>query len=147
MIAQIDVSATGLTLIVRISVHKVVSDPVWCFSLIGPALIVSGGSLVSQTGGYFEVLLPDLNPNEVHQVIIEYPADTKGINRAWHPMGSYFRLDNALFPIACSTSIGVHAKHHPTQFRKSIYPPINVPLLRMNIFLNLARTWFAGLRG
>ena len=127
MIGQIDVSATGLTLIVRIRVHKAVSAPVWCFSLIGPAQIVSGGTLVSQTGGYFEVLLPDLNPDEIHQVIIEYPADTKGINRAWHPMGSHLRLDNALFPIACSTSIGVHAKHHPqlpSLAENQIYPPI-----------------------
>ena len=127
MIGQIDVSAAGLTLIVRFSVHKAISAPVWCFSLIGPAQVVSGGTLVSQTGGYFEVLLPDLSPDEIHQVIIEYPADTKGINRAWHPMGSHLRLDNAVFPVACNTPIGVHAKHHPqlpSLAKNQIYPPI-----------------------
>ena len=61
MIAQIDVSATGLTLIVRISVHKVVSDPVWCFSLIGPKIFRRPGVT---NGRVFRSLLPDLNPDD-----------------------------------------------------------------------------------
>ncbi len=69
-----------------------IDDPVFCFSLMAPGQVMSGGELVTQTGNYMEVRLPDLAANAPHDLVIAY-ANPKHVptNRAWLPLGPVVR--------------------------------------------------------
>lgn len=151
MSGSIDVSANGRRLVVELSVDKIHIAPTWCFSLIGPAEIVSGGTLSTQTDGYFEVVLPDLHPNQTHQVVIEYPSDTKGINRAWHPMGNHLIQGSDVFELECRTPIGVLAQHcaelpHLAN-NQIVPPPIYTQFEQSHISKSLRANGVQGLAG
>ena len=47
-------------------------NAVFCFSLMGPGSVLSGGNLVKRVGGFHEVQLPPLAEREVHSVDLIY---------------------------------------------------------------------------
>ena len=68
-------------------------NAVFCFSLMGPGSVVSGGNLVKRVGGFHEVQLPPLTEREVHSVDLIYDDPNIVVkNRAWLPLGSYLRI-------------------------------------------------------
>ena len=80
---QIHCSVTSATLLI---------DPIFCFSLMAPPAVESGGILIREDGGYGEVKLPDLKAGLPHEFILCYADPTyKPRNRAWLPLGAYLR--------------------------------------------------------
>ena len=68
-------------------------NAVFCFSLMGPGSVVSGGNLVKRVGGFHAVQLPPLAEREVHSVDLIYDDPNIVVkNRAWLPLGSYLRI-------------------------------------------------------
>ena len=66
--------------------------PIFCFSLMAPPEVVSGGTLIRTDGGYGEVQLPDIKAGMTHHFILRYANPTyKPKNRAWLPLGAYLR--------------------------------------------------------
>jgi hexosaminidase len=66
--------------------------PVFCFSLMAPARVVAGGTLIRQVAGYSEVRLPDLAPGQPAQIVLSHAnPDFRPANRAWLPLGGYLR--------------------------------------------------------
>lgn len=67
--------------------------PTLCFSLMAPARVMSGGTLVRSVAGYTEVVLPDLAAGVAHHVQLAHhnPA-FRPVNRAWLPLGAYLRV-------------------------------------------------------
>lgn len=66
--------------------------PVFCFSLLAKAAVVSGGILIKSVAGYTEVQLHNLIPGQTNSVILQYAnPDFAPINRAWLPLGPYLR--------------------------------------------------------
>ncbi len=99
--------------IVGTEIHcDIVSDTalkgaVFCCSIMTPARVVSGGTLVRQVAGYTEVALPDLAPDVQHRVVLVH--DGKGFspkNRAWLPLGPYLRTTYGPMPLP-ATELGV----------------------------------------
>ena len=75
-----------------ITSDKPLDAPVFCFSLMAPPEVVSGGSLIRTDGGYGEVQLPDIKAGMTHHFILRYANPThKPKNRAWLPLGAYLR--------------------------------------------------------
>ena len=61
--------------------------PVFCFSLMAPPEVVSGGTLIRTDGSYGEVQLPDLKAGETHHFVLRYANPTYAPkNRAWLPL-------------------------------------------------------------
>ncbi|MEK9572322.1 MAG: glycosyl hydrolase, partial [Paracoccaceae bacterium] len=80
---QIHCSVTSATLLI---------DPIFCFSLMAPPAVESGGILIREDGGYGEVQLPELKAGLPHEFILYYADPTyKPRNRAWLPLGAYLR--------------------------------------------------------
>lgn len=84
---------------------EIVSDTalkgaVFCCSIMTPARVVSGGTLVRQVAGYSEVALPDLAADVPHRVVLVHaePAFAPK-NRAWLPLGSYLRTIYGPMPL------------------------------------------------
>ena len=77
--------------------------PVFCFSLMAPPEVVSGGSLIRTDGGYGEVQLPDIKAGMTHHFILRYANPTyKPKNRAWLPLGAYLRAEDFVdFKASC----------------------------------------------
>jgi len=66
--------------------------PIFCFSLMAPPEVVSGGTLIRSDGGYGEVQLPDIKAGMTHHFILRYANPTyTPKNRAWLPLGAYLR--------------------------------------------------------
>lgn len=69
------------------------SAPVFCFSLMAAARVVSGGVLIRTVAGYAEVALPDLHPGTVVTLVLAHQdAAYRPRNRAWLPLGAYLRV-------------------------------------------------------
>ena len=69
-----------------------ISTPIFCFSLMAPAKVVSGGTVVRSVAGYTEVQLPDIRPGQIVSLTLEHAIpDFAPINRAWLPLGPYLR--------------------------------------------------------
>lgn len=69
-----------------------IARPTFCFSLMAPNRVVSGGTMVRRTAGYSEVALPDLAPGVPHRVVLAHQnPDWRPVNRAWLPLGAYLR--------------------------------------------------------
>ena len=67
--------------------------PTMCFSLMAPARVVSGGTLVRRVAGYAEVSLPDILPGQAAALRLAHEnAGFRPINRAWLPLGAYLRV-------------------------------------------------------
>jgi hexosaminidase len=70
---------------------------VWCFSVMTPADVLSGGQKIRGVAGYTEVALPDIAAGATHRVVIAPERrDFVPRNRAWLPLGSYLRLKTGL---------------------------------------------------
>ncbi len=71
--------------------------PVFCFSLMAPPDVVSGGTLIRTDGSYGEVQLPDLKAGTTHHFVLRYADPTYAPrNRAWLPLGAYLRCGEEL---------------------------------------------------
>jgi hexosaminidase len=83
----------GETISCSIGSDTTVQSPVWCFSLMAPARVISGGTLTRAVAGYSEVQLPDLAPGVPHQIVLQHANPHFRVwNRAWLPLGGYLRL-------------------------------------------------------
>ena len=77
----------------RIGADRALRAPVFCFSLMAPARVVSGGRLLRAEGGYAEVALPDIAAGGAHELTLAYAErGMRPVNRAWLPLGAYLRL-------------------------------------------------------
>jgi hexosaminidase len=85
----------GEKIICSIGTDTPLVAPVWCFSLMAAARVLSGGTLIRSVAGYSEIQLPDLEPGKPHQVVLTHDNSNFRVwNRAWLPMGGYLRLDD-----------------------------------------------------
>ena len=89
------------------------SAPIFCFSLMAAARVVSGGTMVRTVAGYAEVALPDMAAGSVHRIILAHlDPGYSPKNRAWLPLGPYLRLKDG--PVALlSTERGVRFNADP----------------------------------
>ena len=97
----------------EIGADTALSAPIFCFSLMAAATVVSGGILVRAVAGYAEVALPDLKPGEPHLVVIAHadPAYAPR-NRAWLPLGGYLRVGDQCLSLP-ELPAGVIAEERP----------------------------------
>lgn len=92
MIATFDASIVGRQIHCKIGSDTAILAPVFCFSLMAPAAVISGGTLIRSVAGYTEVELPDLRPGQIATLIVEHAnPDFAPANRAWLPLGPYLR--------------------------------------------------------
>ena len=79
-----------------ISAQKLV-DPVFCFSLMAPGSVITGGRVIRRVGGFHEVQLPPLAAGQTHVIDLTYDDPNTGVkNRAWLPLGSYLRVGDTV---------------------------------------------------
>lgn len=77
-----------------------ISTPIFCFSLMAPAKVVSGGTVVRSVAGYTEVQLPDIRPGQIVSLTLEHAnPDFAPVNRAWLPLGPYLRHAGGVVPL------------------------------------------------
>ena len=92
MILTFEAKIVGRQIHCEIGSDTALSAPVFCFSLMAPAAVVSGGTLIRSVAGYTEVDLPDIRPGQTTTLIIEHAnPDFAPANRAWLPLGPYLR--------------------------------------------------------
>jgi hexosaminidase len=83
-----------------IGTNIAIAAPVFCFSQLAPATVVSGGTLVASVAGYTEIQLPNLSPDQIATLIIEYAnPEFAPTNRAWLPLGPYLRHAGGVTPL------------------------------------------------
>lgn len=94
-------SVQGQAIHCRISSDEALVAPVFCFSLMAPPAVVSGGELATTCGGYGEVALPDIPAGGTVEVVLRYADPAyRPVNRAWLPLGPYLRLaDGTTHPL------------------------------------------------
>lgn len=77
------------------------SGATFCFSLMAPPAVESGGTLMMSLGGYGEVALPPLSAGTVHEVVLRHAnPEFRPANRAWLPLGPYLRTKNGAVPLS-----------------------------------------------
>ena len=76
-----------------------IAAPVFCFPLIAPAEVVSGGTMVRSLAGYCEVALPDLAASAPQEVVMRHLRGFRPANRAWLPLGAYLRTKQGCTPL------------------------------------------------
>ena len=87
-----DAKIVGRQIHCKMGSDTAISVPIFCFSLMAPARVVSGGTLIRSVAGYTEVQLPDIGPSQSAQLILEHAnPDFAPANRAWLPLGPYLR--------------------------------------------------------
>jgi len=89
----------GDELLCAITSDQDLTAPVFCFSGMAPLEPLRGGTLAKSVGSYTEVQLPDLMKGKEHQVAIKYQAGYKPANRAWKPLGPYFRVGGSIIKL------------------------------------------------
>ena len=88
--------------------------PVFCFSLMAAARVVSGGDMVRRLAGYAEVALPDIAAGAVHRVVLAYDnPDYRPKNRAWLPLGGFLRLGKTCVALPDGFDLGVRPQMPP----------------------------------
>lgn len=71
---------------------RALTAPLFCFSLMAAARVVSGGTLARAVAGYAEVALPDIPAGGVARVVVAHQdAGYRPVNRAWLPLGAHLR--------------------------------------------------------
>ncbi|WP_373355967.1 beta-N-acetylhexosaminidase [Pseudoroseicyclus sp. CXY001] len=83
----------------EITASEPLAAPVFCFSLMAPGAVVSGGTLIRSLGSWCEVALPDLAPGRPHEVVLRYAGGFSPKNRAWLPLGPYLRHAGGITPL------------------------------------------------
>ena len=97
MTAAFDARIEGRAIRCVITPDACFDAPVFCFSIMAPAVVVSGGTCIASLGGYTEVALPSLTAGVPHEVVIAYEnPDFVPVNRAWLPLGPYLRSADGL---------------------------------------------------
>lgn len=96
---KFDARIDGPEIAVTLTADRPLSAPVFCFSLMAPAEVVSGGTLTASCAGYCEVTLPDLAPGTPHTLRLNHTAGFKPANRAWLPLGAYLRTGEDTIPL------------------------------------------------
>ena len=92
MTLTFDARIDGKTITCTIGTDTAIAQPTFCFSLMAPNQVLSGGTMLRRTAGYSEVALPDLTPGQPHTVILAHRnPDWRPVNRAWLPLGAYLR--------------------------------------------------------
>ncbi len=92
--------AEGNEIHCRIGSDLALSAPVFCFSLLAPVRVVTGGVLSRSVAGYAEVALPDLAAGEDLTVVVAYADPAfRPVNRAWLPLGAYLRTKDGPLPL------------------------------------------------
>jgi len=108
-----DVTTRDKQIICKITADTDLANPVFCFSLMAPPQVETGGTLLSHTGGYGEVQLPPLQEDTPHTVILRYADPAFGpANRAWLPLGAYLRHDAGLTALSDGPA-GISAQNDP----------------------------------
>ena len=84
----------------QIGSAQALRDPVFCFSLIAPARVIAGGTLIRAVAGYAEVALPDIPAGGVVQVMVAHEdPGFRPVNRAWLPLGPHLRTRDGVLPL------------------------------------------------
>lgn len=97
---KFDATLAGNQIVCEITPDSALAAPVFCFSLMVPCMVLEGGTLRANIGGYAEVQLPDLAAHATHHIVLRH-ADPGFIaaNRAWLPLGGYLRSGSDLLPL------------------------------------------------
>ncbi len=100
MILTFDARIQGRDIHVEIGSDTALAAPIFCFSLMAAARVVSGGILIRSVAGYTEVALPDLAAGAAHHLVLAH-AEPEFIprNRAWLPLGAYLRVGSDTYPL------------------------------------------------
>lgn len=127
---SIETTVENDRLISQITMDSDCDAPVWQFSLMAPADVLSGGTLLKRTGGFMEVALPPIAANTPHQVVLRHLGPPpKAINRAWFPTGSVIATDNSIVQLTSNTSTGAITRPWPNTAEHGglglIPPPTN----------------------
>jgi len=96
---KFDARIDGTGIAVTLTADRALSAPVFCFSLMAPAEVVSGGTLAFSCAGYCEVVLPDLAPGTPHSLRMKHMAGFHPTNRAWLPLGAHLRAEGETIPL------------------------------------------------
>ncbi|PIE06581.1 MAG: glycosyl hydrolase [Rhodobacterales bacterium] len=100
MSARFEVEVKDREIHCTITVGEALSRPVFCFSLMAPGEVISGGKPVGSLGGHLQVALPDLVPGRPHEVVVAYRRKRyPPVNRAWLPLGPYLRHAGGILPL------------------------------------------------
>ena len=88
-----DAALAGRDIHCTIDSDRDLTGATFCFSLMAPARVASGGTLLRRVGGYTEIALPDISAGGTAALVIGYEDPYfNPANRAWLPMGGYLRL-------------------------------------------------------
>lgn len=111
---RFDAVIVGETIEITLAVDEDMPGPTLCFSLMIPAKVIEGGTMVRQVAGYSEVALPDLAAGqEAHLVIAHEWPEKPPANRAWLPLSPYLRAkDGRCVPLP-QTDQGVRVTPMP----------------------------------
>jgi hexosaminidase len=95
-----DAQISGRQIHCEIGSDTAISAPIFCFSLMAVAKVVSGGTLVKSVAGYSEVQLPDLLPGKTTTIVLEHAdPNYSPVNRAWLPLGPYLQHSGGTTPL------------------------------------------------
>ena len=110
-----DAALAGPEIHCTIGTDTALAGAVWCFSLMAPNEVVSGGTQVRSVAGYSEVALPDLPAGGTARIILRHrnPAFIPK-NRAWLPLGGYLRLRDRTTVALPELALGVRPAPAPT---------------------------------
>lgn len=105
---------SGAEILCDIGTDSALTAPVFCFSLMAAARVVSGGEMVRRLAGYAEVALPDIAAGSVHRVVLAYDnPDYRPKNRAWLPLGGFLRLGKTCVALPDGFDLGVRPQMPP----------------------------------
>ena len=87
----------GKDILCEVTSDRDLHDPVFCFSLMAPPAVTSGGTMLRSDGSYGEVQLPTLAAGTPHTFTLRYANPHYApVNRAWLPLGAYLRCKDAI---------------------------------------------------
>ncbi len=90
---KFECTISGARLDCIVTSDRDIARPMFCTSGMARMTPTQGGKLVTQTGSYIEVQLPDLIKNVPHAFSLGYDGFAPA-NRAWMPLGPYLRTDD-----------------------------------------------------
>lgn len=102
-----------------ITTDRDLKAPVLCFSGMAPLTVTHGGRRTHGTGGYAEVLLPDIRAGQTHEFTLKYIDGFKPANRAWMPLGPYLRVGEELIELLVGDSGYKFLTQHNTSSNKN----------------------------